>query len=236
MCGRKHQRRAYGACNGAPAYLPHSHSSTVGVAGVIEAIQQIRLGGATARPAAHHDTQSLPKPVSQQQTQGVIYTPASTVVGDDERTHSEKDGLEMPPTYDESVDGDRLATRNTPMDNKHPMEMPEPMYQTQSVEDQYHQQQLPRANGGALGVLAAELTQFQSALTSYREGACGGRGRTKRAAKHLVHEMYAAEMARRQAETGRLVCGERKQIKRDLKPVKQMLKSAVWEAKSQRRG
>lgn len=204
-------------------------------------MQQVRLGGATTGSAARQPERSyrgsptISELDSRSQTQGVIYTPDSTVFGDDdydEKIEVRRASMEELPSYDESVEGRRSpAARNAPMDNKQGMQMPEAIYQTRSVDDDYHMEREPRSNG----VLPTGMTQFQSALTSYREGACCGRGRAKRAAKNVIHEMYAAEMARRQTEKGRLECGERKQIKRDLKPVKQVLKNAVWEAKNARK-
>lgn len=195
------------------------------------AIQQMRLGGATTAglPSNNNmqqyrdvETQPLPEYMQQQQINGVIYTPATTVDGDHAERMADSEKL---PSYDDSIAGDQSTARNIPTDNKQAAET------TRAFEVPQFSQP---TNAGAQGELAVGLTQFQSALASYKNGACGGRRQAKRAAKNLVYDMYAAEVARRRAEKEYLECGERKQIKRDLKPVKQMLKSAVWEAKRER--
>lgn len=165
-----------------------------------------------------------------EQINGVIYTPTPAALGDKEKTAEHTIGYEVLPTYNESVGSEEAAARNAPMDNKQAPEA------ARSFNEIDVPQILGSGDQGVSGVFAAGLTRFQSALASYNNGSCGGRREAKRAAKNLVHEMYAAEMARRRAQEGRLECGERKQIKRDLKPVKRMLKNAVWEAKSTRSG
>lgn len=80
------------------------------------------------------------------------------------------------------------------------------------------------------------LEVFRSSLLEYRQGVHGAKKDAKRAAKTMVRELWEQEVVARRAEKGSLECGERKSIKREVRPVKQMLKSAIWEAKAERRG
>lgn len=96
------------------------------------------------------------------------------------------------------------------------------------------QSRLPGSNTEA--AVLSNLEVFRTSLLSYSQGARHARKDARHAAKTLVKDLHAQEIARVRSERGYLECGERKQVKRELKPVKDMLKGAVWEAKRERKG
>jgi len=96
------------------------------------------------------------------------------------------------------------------------------------------QPQLPRSSTEA--ALLSNLEVFRTSLLSYSQGYRGAKKEAKHAARSFVKDLRAQEIAKIRSERGYLECGERKQVKRELKPVKDMLKGAVWEAKMERKG
>lgn len=199
-----------------------------GVTAVIGMLQQMRLGTASQ--------QQPPPPMAynaglENQTRGVVFPSAA----DEKRAEAQKTQAEVQfeelPSYDEST-GNRSPAST-------PTVAPAALHQTKSAEQIYqpHQDEaMPALHRSNTDMMLGRLEQFRSGLQQYKDGAHNGKWVAKRAAKTFMRDLYDQEMEKRRSEKGHLACGERKQVRRELKPVKHMLKSAVWEAKRERKG
>lgn len=225
MCGHKRRAARCGGAYGAGYHAAQPHAGRSAVLGLIEGIQQMRLASQqraldttstpVSVPIAPRDT-NLPS-----QTKGVVYD-LGNVDGKRQMPLGGDINFEVLPTYEQaaSVDTPRATT------SEGVLEKPtEAAYVPTLVELPTNVNQSFASRG---------LSEFNAALTSYREGGCCGKGRAKRAARNLVREIASQEVARLEAVHGPLACRERKQVRRDLKPVKTLLKSAVKEIKRER--
>lgn len=184
-------------------------SASANIASIVGAIQQIRLG------SNQYQQQSVMKQVPSQidtQTRGVTYPSAI----DEKHAHDlgEKVEIEELPSYEASTG---MTVRNLPPQQP-------PMQEVKAVST------IPGQPSNRIVTLGLE--HFNTGLEAYRHG---DNRAAKRAAKSFVKDLYSQEMERRRAGKGYLACGERQQIKRDLRPIKEMMKEAVREAKMERR-
>ena len=144
--------------------------------------------------------------------------------------HKEKIDFEELPSYEASTGARSEASTSSTTR--------EPQYTPATSEASFNhntqpQTHLPRNNTETL--LLSNLDTFRTSLLSYSQGVRGAKKDAKHAAKSFVKDLRAQEMAKIRSERGYLEHGERKQVKRELKPVKEMLKNAVWEAKQERK-
>lgn len=186
--------------------------------GLIEGVQQMRLASQQQALAAASTQAPVPSPAAtdtaelEPQTRGVVYP---LVNGDEKKQmpQQEEVNYEVLPTYEETVTN-TTSTRSAEA----------PYVPTPNVLPKGVSQSLPESG----------LNEFNTALVSIREGECGGRCRAKRAARDLLKDLANQEAARFEATYRPITCAQRKQIRKDLAPMKSILKAAVREAKRDR--
>lgn len=174
------------------------------------ASQQRALEAASAQASTSAPVPAAPYAnQSSSQTQGTIFD----LIDSDEKKGMPKEAVnfEVLPTYEEAAN-----TGVTP--NTATMKSAEATY-------------VPASVNQSLTSRGLSLNDFNMALTSYREGDCCGKGRARRAAKNLVRELAAQEIARLEATHGSLALKQRKQVRRDLEPLKDVLKNVVREVR-----
>ncbi|KAK5075988.1 hypothetical protein LTR64_008567 [Lithohypha guttulata] len=208
MCGHN-RRKAYATECGADnrrGYGTLSHSGDISA--IVGALGKMKIKS-TARP--YHQAPTTTKAArSSSQKNGVLY--ATDVDSRQARAQQQNDlTSEQLPSYDEVV-----GSQNVPSSQTTPAVVALPSSKNESI--------------------LTRLDEFRFDLEQYKTGARGGKWVVKRAAKGLAKELYYQEIEQRRGMKGYLQCGERKQVRRDLKPVKQMLNDAVWEARRERRG
>ena len=197
------------------------------ITGLIGALQQIRLGASQQQPPM---VKANPY---EDQTRGVAYPSAADEKRSEAQQQNAQIHFEELPSYDESI-----GARSPPSQSANTTTRGMPSPTEDIIQDVYQpnpqKPALPRSNTEQM---VARLADLHSSVQEYRSGADDRKWVAKKAAKRFVKDLYAQEMEKRKAQRGGyLECGERKEIKRELKPVKQMLKAAVWEAKQQRKG
>lgn len=84
-------------------------------------------------------------------------------------------------------------------------------------------------------VVMQSYDRLQQALASYRDNGRSGRLPAKRAARALLRDLCEEEIARRRSQRGRLECGERRSIKRELQGLKEEMRNSVWAIKQEHR-
>ena len=149
----------------------------------------------------------------------------------DEKSKQQVEDVERGVVHDFAMDEKRGFVQFEVLPRYEQLTRPEPRIATENAEPQ------PGLQPSVTQVMILEyLEPFRQSVLAYRQGACGAKCDAKRAAKNFVKDLYNQERARRRAVNGQLECGARKEIKRELKPVKQMLKAAVKEVKRERCG
>lgn len=224
MCGNK---RRQARMHGHPACGRRSHHATQagGVAAIIGTLQSMRLGNASQQPPmtitrdANLDTQS----------HGVVYPSAAAEKQAEAQHEAAQVQFEELPSYDQST-----RSRSTPeeFDTTHAV----PMRGGDYVYHPHPDESVPTLHRSNTDGMIDRLQQFRSGLQQYKDGAHDGKWVAKRAARSFMRDLYDQEVEKRKGDKGYLQCGERKQVRRELKPVKHMLKTAVWEAKMERKG
>lgn len=218
MCGGQRRAARCGGSYGAGNHYTRQHGGQSLVLGLIEGIQQIRLASQQQRALAAMSAPVAPQTAGfEGQTQGVIYA-------DEKRQMPQQEDVnyEVLPTYEEVADVEKTGVSDAEATA------------AQYNEASYVPTRIELPNNANRSLNPSGLNEFNTALAAYRESECGGYCRARRAAKNLVRELASQEVARLEATHGRLACGQRKQIRKDLKPVKNMLKAAVKEARRER--
>lgn len=77
--------------------------------------------------------------------------------------------------------------------------------------------------------------QFRLALLQYSQGTRGAKRNVKMAARGYMSALFEQQMARRQQQNGRRCCGQRRQVKQDLRPIKDLLKTAIKDVRHERK-
>lgn len=202
--------------------------------GLIEGVQQMRLAAQQQALAAQQQAlaASAPAPVTtshpytaaprntgfEAQTQGVIYP----LINNEEKKsmpQEEKINYEELPTYEEAANSGHsgvTVTRDT---------------STRSAEVPYTLSKVKLPQNISQSVSPTALAEFDSALAAYGQSECGGRCRAKRAAKGLMKELAEREAAHLGEIYRPVTCAQRKQIRKDLAPVKTILRTAIREAR-----
>lgn len=200
---------------------PRSQALSGEIAAVINTIRDIKLASKGIDSRARTDDMPARGPELQEVERGVVREFPSAEQ-EKKALQRETVNFEVLPTYEESTE-----TR-TPVATS-PIFTPATAGAAQEVA---LPQQPQRSNPQT--IILGNLEAFRSSLLAYKQGASYAKRDAKRAGKIFFRDLYDQEMARRSGGRGHLECGERKQLKRELKPVKQMLKTAVWEAKRER--
>lgn len=218
-CNKRRQARlnayggyGYGSCRTSPAGS--------NIAAIVGSLQQMRLGNGQVQQQVPVSNQMLR--AVDAQTQGVTYLSAQ----DEKRDikFDEKLDFEELPSYEASTgESDRRIPAQTT-----------PTIRQDAQEVKIGQSQVQLQHQPSNRMVLMGLEHFNTGLEAYRNG---DNKSAKRAAKSFVRDLYAQEVERRRSARGGgcLECGERKQIRRELQPLKEMMKEAVREAKIERR-
>lgn len=174
------------------------------IAAVIGAVRGLKL-----------DNSFTSQPRSQIEVEGVQANLSSEPKQMEAFQH-ESAGFEELPTYEQST-----GVRQTPtLPSFNPLSAPSvpPMLRRTTTQ-----------------ILLQQVTEFRANLNQAEHQRHWKRD-AKRAARDLVRELYDREIERRRMASsgGYLECGERGQVRRDLKPLKHALKEAIWEVRSRR--
>lgn len=214
MCGHKRRAARRAECG----YV-RPRPAQAAVIAIIDGIQQMRI-------ASQQQQASIPTATRAtelgQQTRGVIYHSVDDEKTDPLQRENGEIQFEVLPTYEEVT-----QTRSPRPTAVETVTVPTRPIEEIDTATARGLSTLPNSQS----VASKGLHEFNLALNSYRNGARGGRRQAKRAARNLVHELVIQERARIEASHGPLACGQRKQIRKDLNPVKAILKNAVREVK-----
>lgn len=240
MCGNQRRAARY---NGACGSRNQREAATGSIASIIGAIQEIKLAshgidskaptGYSTMPTVHIAEQdSHIRGIERGVTHDYPYA-----ADEKKRLQKETVAFEELPSYEAST-GVRSGSSASST-------VGEPIYTPATSEASYtpdrrdyHQaqphNQLPSRVDDS--PLLHQLEVFRTSLLSYTQGAPGARKDAKHAARSMVRDLRAQEMERSRGESGCLKSSERKQVRRELKLVKDVLRDAVWEAKQERKG
>lgn len=219
MCCNKRRQARLNACGaysrGSCGATSHAGSN---LAAVISALQQARLNSGPPQHGQQlSSTTQVPRDINAQ-TQGVVYPSAL----------DEKHGVQVNDTVDyEELPSYQASTEKSDQSKPFPTT---PVVHPVETQDRVFDSTIDQQPSHPVVLLG--LQHFDTGLDAYRRGDNKG---AKRAVKIFVKELYTQEMERRRSAKGYLECGERKQIKRELRPLKEMLKETVREAKTERR-
>ena len=206
-----------------------------GIASIIGAIQEIRLAGngmASRAPAGDGkmlapETAELDRK-DQGFERGVVYDqPYPSAAEEKKQTQRDRVPFEELPTYEASTGYSTPGP--VPREQQPRSQVPEtPRYTSQSYSSQVTAEARLTSN--------PNLERFRTSLIDYSNGARGAKKDAKWAAKKFVKDLKAEEIKKVREERRYLEPGEQKEIKRELRPVKEMLKGAVREVKAERKG
>lgn len=135
----------------------------------------------------------------------------------------EKAALEEPPAYEDLHPTTDVSQPAVEL----PSERDAPAYETTIPTNSSADQASP------VPPIAQNLQRFQHELLAFRSGSRNGR-ELKRLARTIVDDLYTAEINRRVNAHGRLGCGERSQVWREIKPLKHNLRSLIGQVKAER--
>ena len=214
-CNNRRQARLNG-------YGRQQYDAVHNISAVIGILQQLRLGSTQQQTRSLDAT--MPESFEQGQTRGIAYSSITNEKAQEACLDRAPEYAELP-SYEDSTRPTPVVSAAIPITRNAAQQTnrPQPM-NTGAVR--------PTSN---TELIVSSLEQFNSGLQMYRRGKCGGRGTAKRAARAFVRDMFEQELEKRKGSKGYLEFGERKQIRRELKPLKQIMKDAVHEAREDRR-
>lgn len=232
MCGNRRRAARY---QGSYGRRNRREPATDGIASIIGAIQEIKLAGHGIDSRARTGYGTMPSAYTAEldaQTRGVergVAYDYPSAADERKQAQAQKETVDFEelPSYEDSTGASK---RSIPRESQ-------PQYTPATSDASFEhmtQPHLSRSNPEA--ALLSNLEVFRTSLLSYSQGSRGAKKEAKHAARSFVEDLRAQEIDRIRSERGCLECGERKQVKRELKPVKDMLKGAVWEAKMERKG
>lgn len=227
-CGNSRRAARCGGVYGASNQYARPRGGLV--MGLIEGVQQMRLVAQQQALATQQQALAAPAPGSAPysiapqaanfgtQTRGVVYP----VTDNDEKKSM---------SQEESIDYEELPTYEEAANTENSGATVARAALTKSAEAPYMPTNVKLPQNISQSVSPTSLNEFDAALAEYRQRECGGRCRAKRAARDLLRELAEREAARLQETCRPVSYAQRKQIRKDLAPVKTILKAAIREAR-----